>query len=93
MKKLQDLRDSLRRYRTAIPEFVAQCRKELWPHTLTGSTVGRGISIVQLASIVVGSRRTGESVELLKARGVKNMTWDISRQEAIAQGIAAKYSK
>ncbi len=93
MKRIQDLRDSLRRYKTAIPEFVARCRQELWPSAPASSTVGRGISLVQLASIIVGSKGSGGSTYLLKARGLTGVTWNVSRQEAIAQEIVAQYLK
>jgi ppGpp synthetase/RelA/SpoT-type nucleotidyltranferase len=93
MTKLQDVRDALGRYRTGIPEFVEQCRLELWPPSPAGSILARGVCIIHLASLLVGSRGTGETVELLRSRGIRNITFNASRQEVIAKEIVAKYPR
>lgn len=93
MGKLQDVRDFLKRFRSGIPEYVRRCREEVWLHSPRGTTFPRGVCIYHLATIVVGSRRTGETLEFIKARGGAGATWSIDRQEAIAQEIVAKYPK
>jgi ppGpp synthetase/RelA/SpoT-type nucleotidyltranferase len=93
MGKVQDVRDFLRRFRSGIPEYVRRCRKEVWPRSLGKTALPRGVCIYHLATMVVGSRRTGETVEFIKARGGVGATWSIDHQEAIAQEIVAKYPK
>jgi putative GTP pyrophosphokinase len=85
--KLEELRRYLWTYHAAIPEFVDRCRKEIWPPppSRPNSHINRGICIFHMAQIMVGSRRKGDTVEFLKARGLRAVTWNVARQEEIAE--------
>ena len=88
IRKLQQLRDTLREHSVAVPEFVRRCREELWPAPPSSST-SVGQCIYHLAVFLLSAKGREQILEFLKERGAKP-TWDIDRQVAIAQEIAAK---
>jgi len=92
MAKLQDVRDSLAKYRTALPEFVRRCYGELWPKPPQGFEASKGISIFHLGLMLVGAKGADATTEYLK-RFRLNPGWDVERQVAIASEAAGKYPK
>jgi GTP pyrophosphokinase len=89
--RLQDLRDSLQQFKGAIPEYLDRCRREkVWPSVHT-DRVPRGISIYHLGGMLASLRGEDAIVQLWKQLGV-DVTWDPSRQVAVAKEVAAKHS-
>ncbi len=91
LTRLQDVRDSLDRYKAAIPEYARRCKQEIWPQAPAGSQIYRGVCIYHLGQILANLRGAPATVEFLKAFHAK-APWDIARQVAIAKEITAKYS-
>jgi putative GTP pyrophosphokinase len=90
MTKLQDIRDSLKQYGVAIPEFVRRCLAEVWPSQPQRRPYSKSVSVYQLAVILVSRRGKDALVEFYKVFEM-NVTWDTARQAAIAQEILRKY--
>jgi putative GTP pyrophosphokinase len=71
--KLQDLRDALKKYGDAVPEFVRRCCLELWANVADNSaSVGKGVCMFQLGLLLSGSKGQDEMVEYLRAAGRKS---------------------
>ncbi len=89
MVSLSNLRDSLTKYRAGILEYVQRCRK-FWPEPPSSAPVGKGISIINLAMMLISVRGVDAILEAHKPfRPV--VTWDLAQQVTIAKDIVAKY--
>jgi putative GTP pyrophosphokinase len=88
--KLQELRESLIKHQEALQEFVARCAKEIWPRSAVDRVVG-GLCIYHLGVFLTSARGKECVLEFLKQRGISQITFDVSRQVALAQEISAKY--
>jgi putative GTP pyrophosphokinase len=88
MTNVRELRDSLEKYKSRIPELVQRCRQEgLWAKPPTGSvTVTKGICIHHLGTLLVSAKGAEAFVTFAKAFDL-NPNWDIDRQVAIAKEI------
>jgi hypothetical protein len=90
---LQEVRDSLKRYRTAIPEFVARCKKEsVWAPSPPGAQLNKGISLFHLATFSMSLGGTEVINKFYEAIEIE-LDWDIDRQVAIAKEVAARCSR
>lgn len=91
---LQDLRNALTEYRTAVPKFVRLCTKRVWPAS-AGRTVERGICVYNLGLFLASVQGEADVVAALKAIGVETITLDIDSQVevavAAAREVLAKY--
>ena len=92
IKKIQDVRESLRKYKLGIPEYVSRCRGEVFPPHPEGARISRGLSIYHLSMMLFSLRGTEATTQFLKSFRY-NPFWDVARQVAIAEEIVAKYSK
>jgi putative GTP pyrophosphokinase len=91
MTKLQNVRDHLKKYRHAVPEYAGRCKREVWADSPSGNAVTKGVSIYHLSQFLVNLQGTEATDKFLKAHGFVRL-WDTSRQVAIAREIAEKYS-
>jgi putative GTP pyrophosphokinase len=91
MKKMQDLRESLTTYREGILEYVRRCR-EFWPEPKSPSPVGKGISILNLAMLLISAQGVDAAREATKPFGVNPNPDVFTRQVAVAKEIMAKYA-
>lgn len=91
MTKLQDLRDSLKKYERAIPEYVRRCKLEIWSGSVPWNTVGRGSSIHHLVMLMVNLRGAEATVRFRKSMKFRS-TLDNTRLAAIAKEVVAKYT-
>jgi putative GTP pyrophosphokinase len=90
--KIQDLRETLEKYRPALLEFVRLCGEELWPARSTYASVMRGVSLFYLNMLVLGERGGVEAtLAALRTMMVNKPSWDVSRQVAIAKEVLTKY--
>jgi putative GTP pyrophosphokinase len=88
---LQDLRDTLTKHKTAVPEFVRRCQ-QIWPAS-SNQPIPKGISIHHLALFLTSIRGNAEFGALLELLGAKAVPWDVERQLAIAREVLKAYSK
>jgi GTP pyrophosphokinase len=87
---LQQVRDGLKRYRTAIPEYVGQCKKEqVWAHSPKGAQLARSISLYHLATFSMSLEGVEALSKFYEAIDVKSR-WNFARQVEIAREIADK---
>jgi GTP pyrophosphokinase len=93
MTKLQDLRDALAKYRSAIPEYALRCRREVWPDAPTTPELTKGVCVYAVGLILVNIRGEQATLEYLDVYGVKQPDWDIARQITIGKEIAARYPR
>lgn len=91
MTKLQEVRDSLEKYKADIPEFVRRCLQDVWSPNPPGTHAARGLCIYQLSQFLVSVKGTNETIEFLRMFQL-DRTIDVARQVAIAQELAAKRS-
>jgi GTP pyrophosphokinase len=92
IKNLHDLRNSLEQFKDAIPEYFARCRSEkAWPTPTLGAELPKGISVYHFTGMLA-SLGGPEGIKRLWTHLGSSVTWDISRQAAIAKEVAAKYS-
>jgi putative GTP pyrophosphokinase len=88
LKTLQEVRDALARFRTKIPEFVVQCKKEnLWGPS--GTELSKGVSVWQLANFMASLGGPDEITKFYGATEVA-ISGDIARQAAIATEIVRR---
>ena len=90
LTRINDLRESLKKFKIAIPAFVLRCRDEVWPSTST-SYLTRGVCIYHLALILVGLRGEDATLGFLTAISF-SPTWNVTRQVEIAREIATRYA-
>jgi hypothetical protein len=91
MARLQEIRNALEKYQAAIPEYTFRCNKEIWHHSDGEHQLSRGVSLHQLAGMVVALRGVAAVREFSKAAGFPD-DFDFERQVAIANETAAKYT-
>jgi hypothetical protein len=92
LTKLEEVRESLQRFRIAIPEYLVRCRKDCWGGMTKGTEVPMGICLYHLGNILTNIKGTDASLQYLSTQGfVETITWDVARQVVIGREIAAKY--
>jgi putative GTP pyrophosphokinase len=91
MTKLQDIRDSLKQYKTAIPEFVLRCKQEVWPPSPVTARLSRGVCIHHLGMVLASLRGPEAVIHYQKSIGIDKPS-DAARLVCIAEEVAAKHS-
>lgn len=64
LEKLQDVRNSLRKYQRAIPEFSRRCALSVWVDPGSEVAVARGISLFHMGIMLVSAGGTDKAREL-----------------------------
>jgi hypothetical protein len=87
---LQDVREKLNKYKTAILEFVSRCKNEnVWVQG-RGSRLQRGVATYHLAYLLVNMKGSEAALGFLQELQIEPKS-DLVRQSAIAQEVGAKY--
>lgn len=89
LTKLQDVRDSLIRYRAAVLEYVSRCRK-FWPEPPSPAPIAKGVCIINLAMMLISVRGVDAVLAAQKPFG-SLANWDIAQQVSVAREVVAKY--
>ena len=89
MTKLQDVRNSLARFRTGVIEYVRRYL-EFLPEPRSPSPVAKGVSILNLAMMLNSVHGVEAAEKALRPFGVVPIR-DVARQVAIAREIVAKH--
>ncbi|HWY07110.1 MAG TPA: RelA/SpoT domain-containing protein [Candidatus Acidoferrales bacterium] len=90
-KTLQQVSEGLRKFRTAIPEYVERCRKEgVWAPAPKGTPVAIGISVFHLAGFSA-SLGGVEAISKYNEAMVIPRGPNYGRQVEIAKQVAAKF--
>jgi putative GTP pyrophosphokinase len=91
LTRLEDIRDSLAKYETAILEYVERCQS-LW-HVPPGFEVAQGVSIYHMAMMLIADRGEKEVVQALDSFGLTRVPNDPAKQSAIARDVLARRPK
>ena len=85
MTKLEDIRDALEKYRTAIVEYASRCGSFWYPHP-EAPIFNKDTCLWIIANLLISSRGVDAFVQSTKAIGTQP-TYDVARQVAIAQEV------
>jgi putative GTP pyrophosphokinase len=86
IKSLQQLRDSLRGYADAIPEYALRGDREAWPDRPPNLVVTRGTSIFYLLQMLANLQGIEATIEYLSAAGLTPV-WKVESQVATAKQV------
>jgi putative GTP pyrophosphokinase len=88
MRKLQDVRESLQKHRTTIPEFMRLCNGRVWPAPVRGFFISRGLSVFSLGLLLVTRRREEEMIIEYMRTFDRDGAWDIGNLMIVGEDIA-----
>lgn len=89
---LQEVRDLLQKYEFAVPEYLRRCWDEhLWAAAASGP-LPRSLSLYHLGGFVSSTRGVPAVGKFWSDLEVK-VSFDLARQVAIAQDVAARFSR
>jgi hypothetical protein len=93
MRKLQEVRESLEKYRAVLPVFVRRFRQELYLPTrdvrIGAGSVSKGVSVHNLI-LLMASLRGAEAIrDFFRAFDLTDIRWDIERQVSLAREVTS----
>jgi len=92
LTRIQEIRDLLKRFKQGLPEYLNQCKKEIWSDEPVGAEVYKGLCLYHLGLLVVNQLGEEATLAFLAEAGFRGQVrWDVSRQVTIGKAIAEKY--
>ena len=86
---INDLRELLKDFKAAIPEFARRCKDDVWPPATPSTFIPKGVCTYQLSLILVSARGEEETVAFFNTLHI--LPRNVDRQVAIAKEIVGKY--
>jgi len=89
MRELQDVRNSLKKYKSFIPEYIRKCYKGFIPPLPKGFRVSKGRCIYHLSFMILANKNAQVALSFLAVIG-NDSTLDAASQVTIAKTILSK---